>query len=502
MPTGSTGARVAATVRSKNPLKGAVEVLPQRLYYAALKAPPPSHNILASTPRRKNPAADNSSKDQTPVEKKQIHFFNMDNELVYWNFFLDFGPLNLGQLTRFSNRLNEKLRKFPVVCFYSSTVPAKRANAIFLICAWQLIYLARSPEQAYRGFVTNSKSAAVAKMDGKKGTLPPVSQSQGSVTVAPLPPFHDASPCACTYDLTVVDCLRGMAKAMSLGWFDPESFDVDEYEHFEQVENGDLNWLVKDRIIAFAGPSYERHISPEGYCTLSPSDYIPYFLQKNVSLVVRLNKKAYHEEDFVEAGINHVEAFFLDGSCPPMKILHGVIEAFESVPEDEAFAVHCKAGLGRTGTCIGAYLMKHYRFTAAEIVAWMRICRPGCVIGPQQHFLEKIEPIMWQEGEAAGLIERPLALNHDDVDDENDQGAPMATEQQRSHPVDAVAGRAGQAEGLLAARGRRPGHAPTTQTPTRNSKNSKATPVTPEQGGSNAVPVTPDSNQAPQLWCG
>ncbi|CAN0452469.1 unnamed protein product, partial [Scytosiphon promiscuus] len=35
-----------------------------------------------------------------------------------------------------------------------------------------------------------------------------------------------------------------------------------------------------------------------------------------------------------------------------------------------------KAGLGRTGTCIGCYLMKHYSFSAAEVIGWMRICRP------------------------------------------------------------------------------------------------------------------------------
>lgn len=47
------------------------------------------------------------------------------------------------------------------------------------------------------------------------------------------------------------------------------------------------------------------------------------------------------------------------------------------------------AGLGRTGSLIGCYLMKHYRFTAGEAIAWIRICRPGSVIGPQQNFLEE-----------------------------------------------------------------------------------------------------------------
>lgn len=47
------------------------------------------------------------------------------------------------------------------------------------------------------------------------------------------------------------------------------------------------------------------------------------------------------------------------------------------------------AGLGRTGTLIACYMMKHFKFTAAECIAWCRICRPGSIIGPQQNFLEE-----------------------------------------------------------------------------------------------------------------
>mmetsp|Transcript_29081 Transcript_29081/g.42822 ORF Transcript_29081/g.42822 Transcript_29081/m.42822 type:complete len:560 (-) Transcript_29081:451-2130(-) len=388
------------TSNQNDPLRGAVQIVEDQLYYVALKSHPRSDVRSSNT------------------NKSIIHYFHIDTELVYWNFFLDFGPLNLGQLYRFASTLNEKLQQYPLVCFYSSTVPAKRANAIYLICAWQVLYLNRTPEEAYAGFrrlstgggsimnTTTTSSAsnvsAVALPLTNNSSKPPKSSS-ASITTCAVPPFHDASPCICTFDLTILDCLRGLAKARTYGFFDYNSFDVEEYEHFEQVENGDLNWIIKDRILAFAGPHFKRNVSMEGYCTLTPADYIPYFTKKNIELVVRLNKKAYNEEEFLHAGIRHVEQYYLDGSCPPMRILNQVVSSFETVPPHKAFAVHCKAGLGRTGTCIGAFLMKHYKFTAAEAIGWMRICRPGMVIGPQQHFLADIEQRMWHEGSVMSM---------------------------------------------------------------------------------------------------
>lgn len=199
---------------------------------------------------------------------------------------------------------------------------------------------------------------------------------------------------------------------------------------------------------------------------MAPSDYIPYFQKNNVGLVVRLNKKCYEEEDFIKAGISHLEQFYLDGSCPPMKILQRVISAFEAVPRGKAIAVHCKAGLGRTGTCIGAYMMKHYKFTASEAIGWMRICRPGMVIGPQQHFLEDLESTMWQEGELMrGKITSPIreirsissggksSREKKRASSSNGRSSSKSSSTTKLSSLDeAVVGRKGQAEGLLAAR--------------------------------------------------
>jgi protein-tyrosine phosphatase len=208
---------------------------------------------------------------------------------------------------------------------------------------------------------------------------------------------HDATPTICTFNLTILDTLRGLYKAREYNFFDFENFDLPEYEHYEQVENGDLNWCMDGKFIAFAGPHATRESSPGGYHSLCPDDYVPYFLRKNVSLVVRLNKKYYDAKRFTNHGINHIDLYFIDGSNPPDHILRQFLQVSEETRG--GIAVHCKAGLGRTGSLIGCYMMKHFKMTAEETIGWLRIVRPGSIIGPQQQYMKDMQPRMWREGQ-------------------------------------------------------------------------------------------------------
>mmetsp|Transcript_25615 Transcript_25615/g.38267 ORF Transcript_25615/g.38267 Transcript_25615/m.38267 type:complete len:410 (-) Transcript_25615:1756-2985(-) len=328
-------------------------------------------------------------------------YFTIDDKLIYWNFFRDFGPLNLGQLYRFCGFLNDKMeRKHPIV-FHAGPSCQKITNAVCLILSWLILYRHSTPNEVYLDF-----------------------RELFDLCV----PFHDASNGTDRYGLTPLDTLRGLYKAYTLRFFryddtpdnctnskssenynnnDDDVFNLAEYEHFECVEHGDLNWIVhplhgtREGICAFAGPHYEASATPEGYVTLSTDSYIDYFLKKNVKLVLRLNKKMYDENDFIERDINHAQHIYTDGSVPNIPLLQEILKTMES--SRGGLAVHCKAGLGRTGTVIGAFLMKHYKFSAAECIGWMRVCRPGMVIGPQQHFLAEIEQMMWYEGDVHRL---------------------------------------------------------------------------------------------------
>ena len=77
--------------------------------------------------------------------------------------------------------------------------------------------------------------------------------------------------------------------------------------------------------------------------------------------VIRLNEEKYDKKYFLENGIAHNDLFFIDGSTPPDNIVDQFFKMTKehfSTPDCGAIAIHCKAGLGRTGTLIGLWSMQ------------------------------------------------------------------------------------------------------------------------------------------------
>ena len=65
----------------------ASEYIPDRLYFVTLKT------------------------SVKPKSTQNTHYFSVDDELIYENFYADFGPLNLSLLHRYCQKLNKKLKQ-------------------------------------------------------------------------------------------------------------------------------------------------------------------------------------------------------------------------------------------------------------------------------------------------------------------------------------------------------------------------------------------------------
>lgn len=155
------------------------------------------------------------------------------------------------------------------------------------------------------------------------------------------------------------------------------------------LDCGDLSWIVPGQIIAFSSPT-------DGFArthpAVRPQQLIEPFRKLNVKGVIRLNDKLYNAGSFEREGVQVHELEFPDGSNPEDHIIQKYIALSEKyIGAREAIAVHCRAGLGRTGTLIGCYIMNNYNFDAKQLIAWMRICRPGMVVGEQQQFMVRVQ---------------------------------------------------------------------------------------------------------------
>lgn len=206
-------------------------------------------------------------RNKTHRNTTDFHFFTTDDELVYINFYNDFGPLNIAAVYKFCQKVLFKLKSpalaSKVIVQFTTMNEKKRVNAAWLMAAFAIIYLKYSPRDAY--------------------------QEISSIQY-PFVSFQDASVAESVYKIRLIDCLTALKKAVFFGLINFDDFDVDEYERLEKLQNGDMNWIVPQKLLAFSGPVDK----PSQPCFHEPEFYIEYFHKNGVKTVVRLNAKAYN----------------------------------------------------------------------------------------------------------------------------------------------------------------------------------------------------------------
>ena len=190
--------------------------------------------------------------------------------------------------------------------------------------------------------------------------------------------FRDAGKGRSDFNLNIQDCLWGVWKAIQCGLCNFSEFNLDDYEFYEKVENGDWNWITPN-FIAFASPVDSNWIKKQKEKNSQGSPTAPrhalerklpqtflncleYFEQRNIKLVVRLNNELYDRQLFLDRSIDHVELYFDDGTNPTDEIVRKFIDMADEVIEaGGVVAVHvsywkraCCSGAGRLISVLSA----------------------------------------------------------------------------------------------------------------------------------------------------
>jgi cell division cycle 14 len=225
-----------------------IELIPQRLAFASGTA-----------------ASISSLKEE--IRGTNVSFVSYDLHRIYEPYAEDFGPVNLGIVHRFCDAFAKRLLKsnnaLVVYCFHANA--KSRANACFLLGSLLVLRFGWTVQQASLRF-------------------------QAPNVPFQLEPFCNPLQIPQTFELSLQDCLSGLAKATEHGYYDHQTFDLKMYESLGSPLSGNLHQICT-KFVAFKGPLSEgsKH-GLKNEIALPPSHYFKVFHQLGVSCIIRLNE--------------------------------------------------------------------------------------------------------------------------------------------------------------------------------------------------------------------
>jgi atypical dual specificity phosphatase len=103
-----------------------------------------------------------------------------------------------------------------------------------------------------------------------------------------------------------------------------------------------------------------------------------------VTLLVNLHQRAHPPATLARHGLAELHLPVADFTPPTQAQLRRGVEAIaDAVADGRRVAVHCGAGLGRTGTLVACYLVRG-GLAAGDAIARVRAARPGSVETAEQ----------------------------------------------------------------------------------------------------------------------
>ena len=125
-----------------------------------------------------------------------------------------------------------------------------------------------------------------------------------------------------------------------------------------------FSWIIEEKLAGSAIPTSKEEI-----------DWIK---QEGVKSIVTIREEPLEDEWIKDVNYLHVHSN--DMGVPEFDDLVSSVDFIhERLVNNEPVMVHCLAGLGRTGTILACYLIKHEKMSSDDAITKIRKQRPGSI---------------------------------------------------------------------------------------------------------------------------
>lgn len=131
-----------------------------------------------------------------------------------------------------------------------------------------------------------------------------------------------------------------------------------------------FSWVVKPYLAAMAKP---RSI-----------EELQWLRHHGIDILISLTEEPPHRHEVNQVGLMQVHIPILDFTAPTQNDMQAAVDAIRKAKESQlGAAVHCGAGMGRTGTILAAWFVSE-GMSSSEAIKHIRQLRPGSIETEEQ----------------------------------------------------------------------------------------------------------------------